>query len=151
VTYAPGCPSLACRDRPERGAATVFVAVTGIGLLALVGLAIDGGAAIRAIERADTLAAEAARTAGQAIDLPAVLTGQPAAVDPARARTAATTYLRANHATGTTTTDAAGHTITVRVTTSRPTVFLGLIGIHEITAHGEATAILLPGTETTTP
>lgn len=129
--------------RDDRGAATVFFAITVTGFLVLVGLVVDGGAQVRGIERADSLAAEAARVAGQAVDLPAVMAGRPAGVDPVRARAAATAYLTANGATGTVAIGPDGRTVTVRTALRRPTVFLGLLGLAEFTAHGEATATLL--------
>lgn len=139
------------RPQDERGTATVFVAVSSLGLLALVGLAVDGGAKVRGIEHADTLAAEAARAAGQAIDLPTVMGGGTAAADPAAARAAAEAYLRANGATGTVTLTPGADRVTVQANIRRPTVLLGLIGIHELTAHGQATATLLHGPQAGTP
>jgi hypothetical protein len=142
-------------ERDDRGSATVFFAITAAGFLVMAGLILDGGARIRGIEHADTLAAEAARTAGQAIDLPALMSGTTSgsgastvAIDQARARNAALAYLTANGATGTVTVDPATHTIRVTATVQQPTVFLGLIGITDLTAQGQATATLVhtPGT-----
>ncbi|MDQ1249782.1 MAG: hypothetical protein QG597_4158 [Actinomycetota bacterium] len=131
------------RGRDDHGAASVFCAISSVGLLTLIGLAVDGGAKVRAIERADTLAAEAARTAGQAVDLPTVMSGGTTAIDPAAARAVALAYLTANDATGSVTVVPGGRRITVQVSTSQPTVLLGLIGIHRLTAQGRATATLL--------
>jgi hypothetical protein len=47
-----------------------------VGLLRVVGLVVDGGVKIRAIQRADTLAAEARRAGGQAIRVPLAITGR---------------------------------------------------------------------------
>ena len=44
----------------------------------------DGGAKVRAVQRADALAGEAARAGGQAIVLPAAIQGQPTAGRPGR-------------------------------------------------------------------
>jgi hypothetical protein len=97
----------------EAGSVTVFLAITVTGLLILVGLVADGGAKLRATQRADTIAAEAARTAGQAIE------------------------------TGTVTIAPDGTTLEVTVTTSSPTVFLGLIGIStlSVTGHGQVALV----------
>lgn len=46
---------------PEAGSVTVFVAISVLGLLLLIGLVADGGAKLRATQRADSVAAEAAR------------------------------------------------------------------------------------------
>jgi hypothetical protein len=151
--------SVTAAERDDRGSATVFFAITAAGFLVMAGLILDGGARIRGIEHADTLAAEAARTAGQAIDLPALMSGTTnrasssttsgtVTIDQTRARNAAMAYLTANAATGTVTVDPATHTIRVTATVHQPTVFLGLIGITDLTAEGQATATLLrtPGT-----
>jgi uroporphyrinogen-III synthase len=43
----------------------------------VVGLVVDGGVKIRAVQRADTLAAEARRAGGQAIRVPLAITREP--------------------------------------------------------------------------
>jgi hypothetical protein len=137
----------------DQGSASLFFIVALAGLLVLTGLVVDGGAKARAVSRATTLASEAARAGAQAIDVPAVLTGSRAAVDPARAQDAALAYLAAadpdGTAKGTVTGIAAvtdgGHRIAVEVTLSQPTLFLGLIGIRQLTVHGTATAVLTTG------
>ena len=55
---------------------TLFFAVAVVGLLVLLGLVVDGAAKVRAVQRADTLAAEAARAGGQAIALPPTIAGR---------------------------------------------------------------------------
>lgn len=50
----------------DRGSITLWVAVTFAAILAVVGLVADGGAKIRAGERADIVAGEAARAASYA-------------------------------------------------------------------------------------
>ena len=74
---------------------TVFLAITVVGLLVLIGLITDGGAKLRAAQRADQVAAEAARAAGQAIDQPALVSGGTARVDRVAAIAAASAYLDA--------------------------------------------------------
>jgi hypothetical protein len=51
---------------PDRGSITLWVAVTFAAILAVAGLVADGGARIRAGERADIVAGEAARAASYA-------------------------------------------------------------------------------------
>jgi hypothetical protein len=106
---------------------------------------VDGGVKARALARADTLASEAARAGGQALDGPSVLTGARPAADLTRARAAALEYLAAQDAIGTVTIADHGRRITVQVTLTPPTVFLGIIGIGHVTAHGTATATLTTG------
>jgi len=114
-----------------------------LGLLVLVGLVVDGGAKVRAIARADALAGEAARAAGQAIDVPAAIAGRERTVDARAAVAAAQAFLRANRVTSTATVVDGGHAVEVRVRISTDTVFLGLIGIHRMSVEGQATADLV--------
>ena len=79
---------------------TLFLVISVVGLLVLIGLVVDGGAKIRTIQRADNLAAEAGRAAGQAINVPAAISGNPATVDTRAGSAAATAYLRANRVDG---------------------------------------------------
>jgi len=128
---------------------TLFFAITVIGLLVLIGLVVDGGAKIRAIQHADSLAADAARVAGQQINAPAAITGADPRVDARAAVAAAQRYLSAHGVTGTVT--ASGPTVTVEVTSNTPTIFLGLIGITTLTVHGHANATLVRGITGATP
>ena len=132
---------LADTDR-EAGSVTVFVAITVLGILILCGLVVDGGAKLRAVQHADRVATEAARAAGQAAD-PAALAAGDARVDRQAAADAAATFLAAAQATGTATISADGTAVEVTVTTSAPTVFLGLLGIptFTVTGHGRATLV----------
>ena len=135
--------------RGEEGSVTLFLSITVIGLLVLIGLVVDGGAKIRGVQHADALAADAARVAGQQINAPAAITGGALALDTRAAVAAAQHYLSAHGVTGTVTTT--GSTVTVAVTTSTPTIFLGLIGITTFTVHGHATATLVRGVTGATP
>lgn len=127
----------------ERGAVTLFVAIAMIGLLALAGLVVDGGAKVRAAQRADRVAAEAARAAGQAIDLADVLEGSGLRVDRRPALAAAESYLRAAGVEGSAHVVEGGAGVVVATTISAPTVFLGLIGVPRLTVHGSAEAALV--------
>jgi hypothetical protein len=126
----------------EAGSVTVFVAITALGILILCGLVVDGGAKLRAVQQADRTATEAARAAGQAVD-PAALAGGEARLDRQAAVHAATAFLVAAQATSTATISADGTAVEVTVTTTAPTVFLGLIGIGSftVTGHGQATIV----------
>lgn len=143
-------PTAVLRPGPPRdgegGSVTLFVVIAALGLLALIGLVVDGGAKVRAAQRADRLAAEAARAAGQAVDLSAVMAGREVRVEPRQALTAARAYLEAAGNSGTARLEADRRSIQVTTTASTRTVFLGLIGIPEFTVHGSATVSLIrPG------
>ncbi len=135
----------------DRGSVTLFLSMTVVGLLVLIGLVVDGGAKVRAIQHADSLAADAARTGGQAINKPNAITGDTPILDNRAATRAATAYLTTHGATGTATVADGGRTLQVTVTSTAPTVFLGLIGITQITVQGHATATLVRGVTGATP
>jgi Flp pilus assembly protein TadG len=119
------------------------VAIAMVGLLALAGLVVDGGAKVRAVQRADRIAAEAARAAGQAVDVADVLDGSDVRVDRRAALVAAESYLRASGVEGSVRILDAGRGIAVTTTTSAPTVFLGLIGVPRFTVRGSAEVALV--------
>ncbi len=62
-------------------------------MLMFIALAWDASGYLRAAHRAENIAGEAARAAGQAIDLPAAVRGDEIVVDPHRAEQAAAAYL----------------------------------------------------------
>lgn len=129
----------------DAGSVTMFVVVAVVGLMVLAGLVVDGGAKVRALQRADHLAAEAGRAGGQAIDLPAAISGDTPTLDARAAVQAAQAYLHANAVTGQVSVTDAGRSLAVDVTTSVDTVFLGLIGVSTMTVHGSATVSLVRG------
>jgi hypothetical protein len=127
----------------ERGAVSLFVAIAVVGLLALAGLVVDGGAKVRAVQRADRIAAEAARAAGQAVDLTVVMQGGGVRVDRRAALVAAESHLRASGVEGSARVVDGGRGIAVSTTISAPTVFLGLIGVPQFTVRGNADVTLV--------
>jgi hypothetical protein len=137
--------------RPDAGSVTLFLVISVVGLLVLVGLVVDGGAKIRAVKLADSLAAEAGRAGGQAIDVPAAITGEAPTVDRRAAFAAAQNYLRANGVAGTVTVADGGRALDVEVTTRTSTVFLGLIGVNTLSAKGHARVLLVRGVTGATP
>jgi hypothetical protein len=122
---------------------TIFVAVATLGLLTLAGLVVDGGAKVRALQRADRIAAEAARAAGQAVDRGAVLAGSGLRVDRRAALVAAEASLRAAGVDGTARLSDDGRAVAVTVRGSEPTVLLGLIGVARFDVTGTAQAVLV--------
>lgn len=130
-------------DGGEGGSASVFLLITLTGLLLIVGLVADGGLKLRATQRADAVAAEAARAGGQSIDLPTAVSSAAVRVDRQRAANAANAYLATTGHTGTVGIADDGTTLTVSVTITSPTAFLNLIGVSSmtVTGHGQATLI----------
>ncbi|MGC4877397.1 pilus assembly protein TadG-related protein [Micromonospora sp. DT43] len=129
----------------DHGRISIFLAVAMVGVLAIVGLSFDGAGQLRTLQRADNLAAEAARAGGQAIDRATAIEGGPTRINQRQARVAVADYLTAAGAT-------TGHTVSfpqiagetvvqVRVTITYRRSMLGLFGFaDQVTVTGEATA-----------
>lgn len=128
----------------QAGMVSVFGVIATLALLIAVGLAVDGGMKVRATQQADTYAEEAARAGGQAIDAPAAIQGEPPRLDAARAVRVAEAHLDAAGVAGVARASGPA-SLTVQVSITRRTVFLGLIGINTVTARGQATARLVRG------
>jgi hypothetical protein len=114
-----------------------------VAVPAMIGLSVDGGGKVRTLERADNLASEAARAAGQAILAPQAIAGGDKVLDTTAAIAAAQTYLTAAGVTGTVNVSPDRKHVTVTVTIVYDTVFLGLVGIDTLTATRQATAVLV--------
>ncbi len=92
--FVPAAPARLSRRRRDEGSITLWVAVTFAAVLAVAALVADGGARIRAGERADIVAGEAARAASYAA-------GPDAVTRTAAASTAARGILSRSGLTGT--------------------------------------------------
>jgi len=132
------------RQARDEGRIALLVIVLTLAVLAMIGLSVDGGGKLRALQRADRLAAEAARAAGQAIAAPQAIQGGEKVVDPPAAVAAAQNYLAAAGVTGNVTVSTDRRQVTVTVTVVYTTVFLGLIGIDTLPATRQATAVMVP-------
>jgi Flp pilus assembly protein TadG len=129
----------------DRGSIAVFVAIVTIAFLGIIGLVLDGGGKLRATERADSVAMEAARSASQALDPAAAITGTAYRVDPQAAAAAAQAYLHQAGASGTVSISADRTTITVTITGTYSTKFLPVVGINSLPVTGHGSATLLHG------
>jgi Flp pilus assembly protein TadG len=121
----------------EDGTIVGFVAVLALALIAVAGLAYDGGQIVTTTARARDLAGAAARTGAQQLD-PAELHAGRAHLDPAAAHAAATSFLDAAGADGTVT--VADSQVTVTVTLIQPMRLLPLPA-RTITVTGRAATI----------
>ncbi|MFF5054193.1 pilus assembly protein TadG-related protein [Micromonospora sp. NPDC000663] len=128
----------------DDGRVSIFLAVAMLGVLAIVGLSFDGAGQLRTLQRADNLAAEAARAGGQAIDRATAIEGGPKRIDQPEATAAVATYLTSAGTTGHTVSfpQVGGETlIRVTVTVTYQRSMLGLLGFPQtVTVTGEATA-----------
>jgi len=122
----------------DRGSISLWAALAAFCMIVIVGIAVDFGGQAVAEQRARTVAAQAARAAGQQLQLDAVARAGTANTDTSRAITAATTFLAQAGQTGTA--RVAGNTITVTVTSSYRCVFLSIIGIASLPVTGTSTA-----------
>lgn len=127
--------------RGQRGSITVWLATFSIGLLVMIGLVVDGGGKVRTQQRAQDLAAQAARVAGEQIQPDLAIAGQAATIQTVDARRAAQTYLTAAGVTGTVTIRG-DQSVTVEVFDHYQPVFLTLIGIGDLPVTATATSRL---------
>lgn len=123
------------------GAVSAPMAIAAVALLAAIGMGIDGVRAAQGLATADAVAEEAARAAGQALDVDELRRGY-AVVDPAAAVAAAQAHLAAAGVDGTVTV-LAPQRIRVEARITQPTILLGLVGHTEITSSGAAEAVLV--------
>ena len=70
------------RRDPERGSVAIWAITTAMTMVLLVGLAVDLSGRVLAKQRAQTIAAEAARAGGQQIQAGTAIRGQGVVVDP---------------------------------------------------------------------
>lgn len=140
----------------DAGAASLFVVVVVVALMLAIGLVVDGGQKVQAIQRANALAAEAARAGSQMIVAAPSVRGAVPRLDPSAAEAAAQNYLqqRAQVADGSTvggTSSADTAHVTVEVTVTRPTIFLSAIGIGSVSATSHTDARLVRGLDQELP
>jgi Flp pilus assembly protein TadG len=123
---------------PERGSATIFVLGFAMVLFAGAGLAIDGGRAINARDKATDVAEQAARAGADQLDQGALRNGGTVVLDQGAARARADSFVRVAGYAPTTTTTA--NAVTVRASATYRTALLGIIGINSIDVSGIASA-----------
>lgn len=128
--------------RDERGSITIWLALSSLVMMLLLGLAVDLGGQVHAKQRAHDLAAQAARAGGEQVQAAPAIMGDYVHVDTAAARRAARAYLEASGVTGTVSISG-GDTITVRVHDSYSPKFLGLFGIGDLDVTSESSARLI--------
>ncbi|MFD9338632.1 pilus assembly protein TadG-related protein [Streptomyces sp. NPDC060028] len=144
-TPPPASAPAGRRPGGDAGGIAIYTAIVTIALLGIIGLAIDGGGKLRATERADALAMEAARAAGQAIDPASAVNGVGIQVDPEAAQAAAQAYLARAGSQGSTSLSADRTQLTVTVRGAYATKFLSIVGVGSMEVTGHGTARLLHG------
>ena len=129
----------------QRGSVAIVMPILAVGLLAMAGLVLDGGAALAARGRAADVAQQAARAGADALTPSSLRRSDPSrlAVDPAAAVAAADQVLAAGDVAGQV--SVAGDTVTVTAQVSRKTAMLSAVGINTVTGRASATATVLFG------
>ncbi len=127
--------------RRDCGSGTAFLALVAVALMALAGLAIDGGRALEARQAAAAEAEQAARAGASALSSGGLRQGD-LVIDVPRAIAAAESFADSTGHPGTAL--VVGSTVVVTVEYRLPTDVLGIIGIHSfrITGHASATDLI---------
>ena len=119
-----------CEDG-QGGVASLMILTMIPALLIVFGLVIDGGAKAAALDRANRIAMEAARTGAQSVS-------GPGDISAAAADSAAQAYLAAEDVAGTVT--VTGDRVDVHVSFAEPTKVLSIIGFDEWAVEGDGFA-----------
>ncbi|THA53272.1 hypothetical protein E6R62_18880 [Streptomyces sp. A1136] len=125
----------------DRGSLSPFYALSAVGIIMIMGLLVDGGGALNATNKATGLAQEAARAAGQQLNVPAAVQGTEITVDPDAAVAAAQDYLATQNVSGTVTVTDGGQ-VEVTVHSTYNTYFAQFVGRSTISVSGTAHARL---------
>ena len=125
-------PRSRTHGRDEKGSISVWMITTALTMTLLVGLAVDLGGQVYAKQRAQDLAAQAARSGGQQLVASSSVRGVNARVDPAAALAAARTYIAG----------APGYSGSARVTGGTTVIADTLAGVR-----AEAGDVLIPQQE----
>jgi Flp pilus assembly protein TadG len=141
MTRARQASSILATD--EAGSVSLFLVVAVLAVLIAVGLVVDGGQKLRATQRADDTASEAARAAVQSVQAASTVRGEVPRVNATAAIFAAQQYLRRAGVTGTVT--VVGDRVRVATSSSFSPAFLSLVGLGVQTVSGRAEARLARG------
>ncbi|WP_166850881.1 pilus assembly protein [Isoptericola sp. BMS4] len=117
---------------------SAWAAVTTFAMLLFVGIGVDFGGQLHAIQNTRAVAAEAARIGGQQLNAPVAIRGQGTEASPAAARAAAAAYIEGAGLTGSTA--IVEGRIVVDTSATYQTKILSLVGIDSLPASGHATA-----------
>ena len=141
-------PRGAVGTRDDQGAIAAFLALVMVGLLALLGLVIDGGTALTSSQAAQVEAEQAAGAGAGALSVDALRAGV-VQIDGAAATAAAQKFMVAAGHPGTV--DVVGGLVSVHIRYQVPTAVLGLVGINRITVVADAAAVDVSGVVRGTP
>ena len=126
----------------DDGAIAAFVVLLMVGLLALLGLVVDGGTALTSRQAAQVEAEQAARAGAGALSVDA-LRADVIQIDGPAAVAAAQRFMAAAGHPGTA--DVVGGVVSVHIRYEVPTVILGLVGINGLAVSADAAAVNVGG------
>lgn len=131
------------RGDQERGSVTVWLVNCAVIAILLVGVGVDLGGRIHALQLVRDAAAQAARAGGQSVQAAQSMPGTGYAVDPYVGVTAAQAYLAAAGVPGSATVTDAGTRLLVTTEDVYEPRFLSLIGIPPMRVTGQGQARLV--------
>lgn len=131
-------PRSRTHGRDEKGSISVWMITTALTMTLLVGLAVDLGGQVYAKQRAQDLAAQAARSGGQQLVASSSVRGVSARVAPAAAVAAARTYIAGAPGYSGSARVTGGTTVVADTHTTYTTKFLSIIGIRTLRVTGHA-------------
>ena len=123
---------------PERGSISLWVVLASFCMILIVGIAADFSGQAAAEHHARVAAGQAARAAGQAVQLDALVRGGDVQPDAARAAAAGNAHLTQAGLSGTV--SMTGTVVNVTVTDTYECAFLSIIGIQTLPVSGTASA-----------
>jgi Flp pilus assembly protein TadG len=126
----------------DRGSVSAFVVLVMAGLLALLGLVVDGGTALTAHQAAEVEAEQAARAGAGALSVDALRSGL-VQIDGPTAVAAAERFMAETGHPGTAVVVDGVVSVTVRYRV--PTAILGLVGIAQLPVSAQASAVNVDG------
>lgn len=129
--------------RRDDGSVSLWVVLSMVAFIIVLGLGIDGGGQVAAHQQAQQVAASAARAGTGAAGTSDNANPDPSTIDRFRAVAAAQGYLTAAGYTGTATFN--NGQVTVTIDHDYDTVFLTYIGIGQLPANATATSELIEG------
>ena len=130
----------------DEGSISLYMAIMAVAFIAMLGLVVDGGAALSTRERAADLATQAARAGANSFTAGSLRGGGGNLAESSTATHAADQVvidagLNANAAQVT----VRGATVTVKVTVPKTTVILSAVGLNDISQSATATATAVYG------
>jgi hypothetical protein len=127
----------------DKGSVLILLPILAVGMFLMLGVIIDGAGRVKALQRAHTVAGQAARQAGQQIDGGAFQLEGRTQVNPTASVAQARSFLRRSDMRGTVSVNESRTRITVTATNSYRPVFLSFFGFGPVDLTGSAQAQLL--------